>query len=327
MKFLILALCVAAALATSPDLDQEWQMWKDNNQRKYGAEEEDFRRFVWEYNYKIVTEHNQRYALGHTTYTMAMNEFADLTSGEFTKKMNGFVMDKVPPTPANSFTDVSALPTMVDWRTKGWVTGVKNQMQCGSCWAFSATGSLEGQTFNKTGKLPDISEQNLVDCAMKPSYNCHGCEGGTMNGAFQYVHDNMGIDSESSYPYQAEDKKCRFNPANVVATDKTHTLLPAMDEKALQMAVAMVGPISVAIDASHESFQMYHKGVYDEPMCSQTLLDHGVLAVGYGMEDDKAYWLVKNSWGKKWGMKGYIMMSRFNNNQCGIATNASYPLV
>ncbi|XP_022082007.1 cathepsin L1-like [Acanthaster planci] len=249
------------------------------------------------------------------------------TSSEFKKKMNGFVMDKVPPEGMDTFTDISNLPTTVDWRKKGWVTGVKNQLQCGSCWAFSATGALEGQTFNRTGKLPSISEQNLVDCARKLSYDCNGCEGGTMNGAFQYVHDNNGIDSESSYPYKARDGKCRFNPANVVATDKTHVLLPAKDEKALQKAVATIGPISVAIDASHMSFQLYNNGVYSEPQCSQTVLDHGVLAVGYGVEEGKDYWLVKNSWGKKWGMKGYIMMSRFENNQCGIATNASYPLV
>ncbi|XP_022082020.1 cathepsin L1-like [Acanthaster planci] len=251
----------------------------------------------------------------------------DQTNVEFRKQMNGYLMRKMPLKPANATTDTSDLPTTVDWRTKGYVTPVKNQGQCGSCWAFSATGSLEGQTFKKTGKLPSLSEQNLVDCARKSSYGCHGCEGGTLQGAFQYVIDNMGIDSEASYPYEAKDDTCRFSRASVAATDRMYTNLPSMNEQALQRAVATVGPISVAIDASHMSFQLYHSGVYDEPKCSQTSLDHGVLTVGYGVEEGKDYWLVKNSWGANWGMKGYIMMSRCKNNQCGIATDAVYPTV
>ncbi|XP_033624840.1 cathepsin L1-like [Asterias rubens] len=327
MKLLILTLCIAATLAVNTDLDQEWGLWKDSNQKLYDADEEVFRRFVWEYNYKVVNEHNTRYALGHTSYTMAMNSLADLTHTEFKKRMNNYIMPNTTYKRVDSFVDTSSLPATVDWRPKGYVTPVKNQLQCGSCWAFSATGSLEGQTFNKTGKLPSLSEQNLVDCASASKYSCSGCEGGQMSGAFMYVHDNNGIDSEESYPYQAKDKKCRFKRAHVAGTVKSYVSVPSMDEKALQKDVATVGPISVAIDASHQSFQLYHSGVYDEPQCSQTQLDHGVLAVGYGTEDSQDYWLVKNSWGTNWGMKGFIMMSRNVQNQCGIATDASYPIV
>lgn len=145
---------------------------------------------------------------------------------------------------------------------------------------------------------------------------------------FQYIKDNGGVDTEKSYPYEGIDDTCHFNKKAVGATDKGFSDIPTGDEEALKKAVATIGPISVAIDASHQSFQFYEKGVYFEPECDSQNLDHGVLAVGYGTDEDgKDYWIVKNSWGTTWGTHGYVKMARNKNNHCGIATQASYPLV
>jgi len=252
-----------------------------------------------------------------------------MTVTEFTKMMNGYNMSmrgqREQHRHTYTYNPNVKLPDTVDWRTEGYVTDVKDQAQCGSCWAFSATGSLEGQHFKQTGKLVSLSEQNLVDCS-GPEGN-QGCNGGLMDQAFQYIKDNQGIDTEDSYPYEAVDNQCRFKKDSIGATDTGFSDITTKDENALQSAVATVGPISVAIDAGHASFQLYSHGVYNEIFCSQVRLDHGVLAVGYGVEGGKDYWLVKNSWGTAWGIKGYIMMSRNKRNQCGIATASSYPLV
>ena len=294
--------------------------------KSYGDEITELRRHaIWQANKKYVDEHNEHLA-DRLGFTLAINEYSDLDSAEFAKQLTGLRGNPKPDPRVKTYTpSPTAPPTSVDWRTKGIVTGIKNQGQCGSCWSFSATGSLEGQHALKTGNLTSLSEQNLVDCS-GPEGN-EGCNGGWPFWAFEYVIKNNGIDTEASYPYRAQDETCRFNAANVGATCKSYKMVAQDDESALTDAIANVGPISVAIDASHASFQMYSSGVYYEPDCSQSLLDHAVLAVGYGIENQQDMYIVKNSWGTSWGMQGYIYMSRNRDNNCGIASKASYPEV
>jgi len=323
----LLALAVAAPSMRigAPQFDSFWATYKESHNKKYAEMEDGLRRLIWEDNLKVINKHNLEADMGQHSYYLGVNEYADMTNREFRAMMNGYKMQQRNSSVTFLAPSHVTYPDNVDWRKEGYVTDVKNQGQCGSCWSFSATGSLEGQHFRKTGKLVSLSEQNLVDCST--SYGNHGCQGGLMDNAFKYIKDNGGIDTEESYPYEAENKKCRFTKQNVGATDTGFVDIEQGDEDALMKAVATVGPVSVAIDAGHYSFQLYRSGVYNEPKCSSTQLDHGVLAVGYGTMDGKDYWLVKNSWGKTWGQSGYIMMTRNKNNQCGIASSASYPLV
>ncbi|KAJ6224291.1 hypothetical protein RDWZM_002836 [Blomia tropicalis] len=224
---------------------------------------------------------------------------------------------------AHTDEDVLGLPDTVDWTTKGIVTPIKNQGDCGACYAFSAVASMEGQHALKTGKLVSLSEQNIIDCSIPDGNNA--CYGGLMDNAFQYVIENKGIDTESSYPYFYDFGPCKFKRNSVGATIKSYTEVKKGSELALQTAVANVGPISVAIDGSQNSFIFYKSGVYNEPKCSSKFLCHALAVVGYGTLNGVEYWKVKNSFGTKWGEKGYILMSRNKNNQCGIASNPSYP--
>ncbi|XP_043246021.1 procathepsin L-like [Amphibalanus amphitrite] len=308
---------------------QEWYEFKETHEKAYGSEEEEsFRLSIYNQNKKLVNDHNLRYELGQHSYKLKLNQFADLTASEYAKMMNGYQHERKRRGEAPVHLPLAPeirLPATVDWRNKGAVTPVKDQGQCGSCWAFSSTGALEGQHFRKTGRLVSLSEQNLVDCST--SFGNNGCDGGLMDDAFKYVKANGGIDTEASYPYEAEDDTCRFNKQDVGATDKGYMDIPEGDEQALKEAVAVHGPISIAIDASQSSFQFYHSGVYDDPNCSSMQLDHGVLAVGYGSEGGRDYWLVKNSWSENWGDQGYIKIARNENNVCGVASSASFPLV
>jgi len=320
--FLLIALPL---IISAVSLESSFNSWSQFYAKKYSSEQEAaYRLSVYKSNLEYVEEHNRR----NLGFTLGMNKFADLTAEEFKVLFNGMRINAsqiVQSGNVLTHDDRIDLPDSVDWRTKGVVTAVKNQGQCGSCWAFSTTGSVEGMSAIKTGKLVSLSEQNLVDCS--GSFGNYGCNGGLMDSAFKYIIANKGIDTEASYPYTARDGNCKFNRANVGATISSYADVQSKSESALQNAIANLGPISVAIDAGHSSFQLYKSGVYYEPKCSPTQLDHGVLAVGYGTDSGKDYYIVKNSWGTDWGMQGYILMSRNKNNNCGIATMSSYPKV
>jgi len=255
-----------------------------------------------------------------------MNEFGDMTWEEFSSThINGIVADHSPFLRSNNYADLShiAVPNDIDWVAKGAVTGVKDQGQCGSCWSFSATGSMEGAHFLKTGSLVSLSEQALVDCS--GAFGNAGCNGGLMDYAFEYVISKGGICGESAYPYKAVDGTC---VASTCAGGKVTSIskyqdVAVGDENALLSAVTLT-PVSIAIEADQSGFQFYSGGVFNGTCGTQ--LDHGVLAVGFGTDSGMNYWKVKNSWGASWGEKGYIRMIR-GRNICGLTAAASYPIV
>lgn len=336
----IIALLALATIGHAFNLNEvlkdEFATFKLEHKKTYDDElTERFRFKIYMENRHKIAKHNQLHAAGKVSYKLGLNKYGDMLHTEFVQTMNGFnnTLRKLLRSQSVEYSGVTFIPAAhvtvpksVDWRQKGAVTAVKDQGHCGSCWSFSSTGALEAQHYRKSGVLISLSEQNLVDCSGK--YGNNGCNGGLMDNAFRYIKENGGIDTEKSYPYEGIDDSCHYNPSTVGATDRGFVDIPEGDEEKMKQALATVGPIAVAIDASHESFQFYSEGVYDEPSCDSQQLDHGVLAVGYGTDPDGSdYWLVKNSWGSTWGDKGYIKMARNKDNQCGIASASSYPLV
>lgn len=277
----------------------------------------------WNENKKFVENHNKN----NNDFKLELNQFAHIHHEKWAikTKYNKHLSNKVFNEPTYKESERGPIfPKSLDWREMGIVTPVKNQAECGSCWSFSATGSMEGQFALKTGNLVALSESQIIDCDLNGTDE--GCSGGLMDGAFKYVIEQGGIESEENYPYFPEQGICKFNRSRVVAHFKEFVDVHG-GEAGLKKAVATVGPISVAIDASVSSFQFYKSGVYYEPTCSTTMLDHGVLVVGYGTTADGSdYWIVKNSWSSDWGLDGYILMARNRNNSCGIATQPSYPV-
>ncbi|XP_047990561.1 procathepsin L-like [Leguminivora glycinivorella] len=326
---LLFVIASSSAMMSLVDLfRKEFEGFKKMHNKIYKSAVEEMRRLeIYALNkYKII-QHNELFDLGLVSYKLKVNKYSDMEHEEFSQIMNGLIYHADDNSTSHSSRVTRAasnLPDQVDWRVKGAVTAVKDQGNCGSCWAFSTTGALEGQVYIKHNRLTSLSEQNLVDCA--GNYGCHGCQGGWMNSAFSFIKDNGGIDTEASYPYEAKNDQCRYNAQNSGATNNGYKTIPN-DEEKLKEAVANIGPIAVAIDAGH-AFQHYSDGVYYEKDCSSSKLNHGVLIVGYGTDATGGdYWLVKNSWSKGWGKDGYIKMARNRNNNCGIASAASYPTV
>lgn len=324
----ILAVLVLLALVasvsgyiTEREYQREFTKYVKSFSKRYTTDEF-FQRFaIFKENLDLIELHNSQ---SDVTSTIGVNQFADMTSQEMAHKMNGY-------RPINKVKNVVHLKSTnaasaLDWNVKGAVTPIKDQAQCGSCWSFSATGSIEGAVFLKTGNLTSLSEQQLMDCSHPEGDD--SCEGGLMDDAFQFVIDNKGICAEADYPYKAKDEKC-VKTCKSVSTIKSFVDV-AFDEKkptdeTALMAAVQLGPVSIAIEADQAVFQLYNGGVITKG-CG-TALDHGVLIVGYGTDNttNTDYWLVKNSWGPKWGEKGFVRIIR-NANMCGLNSAASYPL-
>ncbi|XP_058219544.1 senescence-specific cysteine protease SAG39-like [Rhododendron vialii] len=286
------------------------------------TEEEEKRLKIFKDNVEYIESFNKA---ANKSYKLAVNQSADLTNEEF-KLRNGFKSHGYS-TVASSFKyeNVTATPSCMDWRKEGVVTPVKDQGDCGSCWAFSAVAAVEGINALKNGKLISLSEQELVDCDINGGD--HGCQGGLMDYAFQFIQKNQGLTTEANYPYSGTNGTCQRNKAAQHAAKITgYEDVPTNNESSLLKAVANQ-PISVAIDAGGPDFQFYSSGVFTGE-CG-IALDHGVTAIGYGTSDDGTkYWLVKNSWGVGWGEEGNMRMQRdidAKEGLCGIAMQSSYP--
>ena len=273
-------------------------------------------------NMEFIQTHNSK----HLSYDVGENQFINRTyiHGKY-NHTNPYVPDRNYPM-VTIYSDKNH-KKKIDWRNKQVVSSVKNQGMCGSCWAFSATEAVESEWAIKYNHLYNLSEQELVDCSGYLGNN--GCEGGLMKNAFHYIMDN-GICSNKSYPYNASDNTCMNNTCNHIVHITNYSGIIKNSESQLEKAV-QIQPVSVAIQANLQTFQLYKSGIYNDTNCSSDL-DHGVLLIGYGYDETykMKYWIIKNSWGESWGEKGYMRMAKDINNsigQCGIAMDPSIPII
>ena len=310
-------LAFASCALFAPHEERSFVAFMREHNLAYTGDEYNLRLGIYITNARRVADFNKE----GNTYTVALNQFACFTPAEYRALLSARPSFR---TGAKVQAKTSAAPDAIDWRKKGVVNPVKNQGSCGSCWAFGTIQACESAYAIKNKKLFSLSEQNLVDCA---TGECQGCNGGLESAALDYILLEQGgfLMAEEDYPYKAVEGTCKFDGKKAIDCVESYRRGKAGDEEYLKTLVGTVGVADVAIDASHWSFQLYTGGIYDEPSCISTMLDHAVGCVGYGSENGVDYWIIRNSWGPNWGEDGYIRMVRNKHNQCGVASDALVP--
>ena len=329
MKFFILLIsCVCAQLYHENEYISLFKDFIDTYKKDYHHDEFHYRYEIFKRNVDFVKVHNS----GFHSYTVAINQFSDLTLDEFRflylrPRKNG-KSSSTNYLEEEGLTDIK-LPDAVDWSSnnnpmgKSIVNSIRTQGHCGSCWAFAAVCAIEGACAQSQQILRQLSEQELVDCSKGD-----GCDGGFMDDAFQYAIESRGLTLRSSYPYLGLNNDCRMKQFPHYCAIRNFKDIPENNLFGL-LATSSKRIVAVGIQADSMSFQFYKSGIYDDPRCG-TDLNHGMALVGYGNENGKLYWKLRNSWGVNWGSFGYMYLERtediLGSGACGIALAASYPL-
>lgn len=307
---------------------------------------EDRRRKAFEENLEIIRHHNEQFKQGKYSFKLSRNDLADLSNQQYLRRYVRLVNSEIDLTDDRNYIlgdtqfGNKEYPESLDWRLKGFVTPPKNQKSCGSCYAFSVVHSVEGQLFKKLNRIVELSEQQVVDCSA--SHGNHGCSGGSLRTTMRYLESSGGLMRESDYPYTAtvsnsfikkisilssfmfslpQHNKCSFDRDWAIVNISSWSILPARNENIMKAVLNEVGPIAVSINAAPKTFQLYSTGVYDDPQCLSTTVNHAMLLVGY-TEDA---WILKNWWGQRWGENGYMRVKR-GVNMCGISNYAAYAI-
>jgi C1A family cysteine protease len=309
-----------------------WEQFKLDYNKQYANDADEAYRFtVFVENLILAEERNQ---WGSETH--GVTQFMDITPSEFRSQYLGFY-----PKHAETLGHPQHLPgyarvncvgqTQCNYANLGAVTPVKNQGQCGSCWAFSTTEAVETAWFMANHTLDQLSPQQIVSCDKQDA----GCNGGDTPTAYAYVISAGGLETSAEYPYTATDGVCKFNAADIDASiyNWTWGITPCntpatydcnnQNETGMMTVVQQLGPQSICVDA--QPWQTYKSGVFNSPLCKHGYydLDHCVQVTGYGTESGQEYWLVKNSWGVTWGEQGYIKLI-YGVNMCGVADEVTY---
>ncbi|XP_017042731.1 procathepsin L [Drosophila ficusphila] len=304
----------------------EFEKFKNKNNRTYLRSFDEVRSFkAFEENYKVIEEHNQHFKEGQTSFRLKPNIMADMSTDGYLKGYLRLLKSNIEDSKDNIAELVGSplmtnVPESLDWRSKGFITPSHNQQSCGSCYAFSIAESIEGQVFKRTGKLINLSEQQIVDCSV--SYGNQGCVGGSLRNTLNYLQHTGGIMRAEDYSYVGKKGRCQFVPELSVVNVTSWAILPVRDEQAIQAAVTHIGPVAISINATPKTFQLYSDGIYDDPSCSAASVNHAMLIIGFG----KDYWILQNWWGPHWGESG-LMRIRKGVNMCGIANYAAYAIV
>jgi len=319
MKVLLFLSFILFAL--SSPIEQEFIKWTANHNKVYGSEDEfNFRKAIFNINLQRIEQLNEQ----SDSAVFGLTKFADLTAQEFKEFYLGYV-PKVSNVEREYLTlSTEAVPDTYDWITQGKVSPVKNQEQCGSCWAFSATENIESVWMIAKGLTPTtfkpLAPQQIVDCDTHDG----GCNGGDTPTAYEYVISAKGQDTEESYPYKAVNQKCQFKPTDIEASISSYKYATrTKSEDEMKTATATVAPLSICVDA--QPWQFYTSGIMKASSCG-TSLDHCVQITGYDTTGATPYWEVRNSWGIDWGEKGYIRLE-YGTNTCGLAEEATTAVV
>ncbi|EDW00714.1 procathepsin L [Drosophila grimshawi] len=308
-------------------LEQTGKVYTDERERE-------FRESIFAAKKSLVDLSNSRVG----SYRLSINILADLTRKEVATLLGSKISTQgeeytashinfVPATPPLS----DKLPESFDWREKGGVTPAGFQgINCGSCWSFSTIGALEGHLFRRTGVLVPLSQQNLMDCA--DDYGNMGCDGGFQEYGFEYIRDH-GVTLANKYPYVQSEMECRQNetagryPRESIVKIRDYARIDPGDEQKMKQVIATLGPLACSMNAGAVSFEQYEGGIYEDDECNKDEVNHSVVVVGYGNENGRDYWIIKNSYSQNWGEQGFMRLPRNAGSFCGIASECSYPIL
>ncbi|XP_047041584.1 uncharacterized protein LOC124645753 [Helicoverpa zea] len=311
----VVLLCVSwfalAAAGTAPpynlaDAEHHFENFIQKHGKTYASEHEKQASFqVFKQNLHKINKMNAE--SDHAVF--GITQFADLTDEEFHIRHGCLASsEQYDDEPCKIITDedidYNDAPESFDWRDQNVVTPAKNQRGCGSCYAFSTTGNIEGQYAIKYKQLLSLSEQQIVDCDDKNS----GCGGGAMAVAFRSLIDVGGSELEGDYPYVGYEADCEFDVSKVKVKLSDCRSYQLKSQEKVKQLLYHTGPISIAIQGG--GVQHYDGGIISDKRCNRGPIDHGVLLVGYGSENGSDYWIVKNSWGEGYGEGGYFRMQR-----------------